>query len=168
MSDWKNVIKAVAPTIATALGGPLAGAAVSTVSNALLGKPDGSESEISAAVNNPDALGKLKEADYAFKTKMAELGVSLEKIAQEDRASARLRETQAQDPTTRRLAYLYTLGYFACLWAVWKFGLPDGIRDVMIGLLGVLTAAQAAILNYYFGSSAGSAKKSDAMTRLLS
>ena len=45
--DWKDVIGAVAPTIATALGGPLAGAAVKTLSNVLLGHEKGTESDAS-------------------------------------------------------------------------------------------------------------------------
>jgi hypothetical protein len=36
--DWKKIVGAVAPTLATALGGPLAGMAAAAVSDALLGK----------------------------------------------------------------------------------------------------------------------------------
>ena len=159
MSDWKSVLRAVAPTLATALGGPLAGMAVSAVSNSILGKPDGTDDEITAAISNPDALLKLKEADYAFKTKMAELNVNLEKISQEDRASARQRESATQDPTTKIMAYLYTVAYFGVVWAVWRYGMPPDMKDVLIGLLGILTAAQGTIIGYYFGSSSGSAQK---------
>jgi len=159
MSDWKNIIGAIAPTIATALGGPLAGMAVKAVSAAVLGKPDGTDEELLQAINNPEALLKIKEADNAFKKQMVDAGVNLEKIAQEDRSSARQREVQTQDPTVKRLAYLYTAGYFGSLWAVWQYGMPVDMKDILIGLLGVLTAAQATIMTYYFGSSAGSAAK---------
>lgn len=165
--DWRKVVKAVAPVLGTALGGPLGAMALAQVSNAVLGKPDGSEDEIATALQSPDALVKLKEADHAFKAKMAELGVNLEKIAAEDRASARQREVQTQDPTTRRLAYLYTAGYFGALWSVWQYGMPAEMKDILIGLLGVLTAAQAAIMQYYFGSSAGSSSKNSILERVM-
>ena len=51
MKDWKDLIAAVAPTIATALGGPMAGFAVRTLSNTLLGHENGSEADIVQAIN---------------------------------------------------------------------------------------------------------------------
>ena len=49
MEQLLNIVKTVAPTIATAMGGPLAGMAVRTLSETLLGKPDGTEAELAAA-----------------------------------------------------------------------------------------------------------------------
>jgi hypothetical protein len=49
MEALLNVVRTVAPTIATAVGGPLAGMATRVISEALLGKPDGSEAEPSAS-----------------------------------------------------------------------------------------------------------------------
>ncbi len=167
--DWKGIVSAVAPTLATVLGGPLAGAAVGALSKSILGTPDGKEADIAKAIvsGNPDILEKIISAENSFKLDMERLGVDVERIHADDRKSARERERDTQDPTVRRLAYLYTVGYFMALWAVWKFGIPNDARDVMITLLGVLTAAQAAIMNYYFGSSAGSSRKTDAMTKAL-
>lgn len=48
--DWKEIVRAVAPTLATALGGPLAGVATSEISNAILGKSDGTEAELGDAL----------------------------------------------------------------------------------------------------------------------
>ena len=167
MSDWKDVIKAVAPTIATVLGGPLAGAAVSALSTAVLGKEGGSQEELAAAISgaSPDILARIKEADVKLKTDLANAGVKLEEIAATDRASARQREIALKDPTTKILAIAYTVAYFGCLWAVWQNGIPEDAKDVLITLLGVLTAAQATIMNYYFGSSKGSADKTALMSK---
>jgi len=41
--DWKNVVRSVAPILGNAIGGPFGGAAVSALSNALLGKPEATE-----------------------------------------------------------------------------------------------------------------------------
>ena len=63
--DWGGVLGAIAPTIATALGGPLAGAAVGILSKALLGRDDGTEEELAPLVASasPDILLKIKEAE---------------------------------------------------------------------------------------------------------
>jgi len=77
---WKSLVRAVAPALATALGTPLAGLAVAAISDAVLGKPDGSEQEVEAAlaVAGPDVLLRLKDADRAFTLRMRELDIDLE------------------------------------------------------------------------------------------
>ena len=59
----------VAPTIATALGGPLAGVAVKTLSNAIFGHEDATEQQISDAMASatPDQLAAIKKIDADFK-----------------------------------------------------------------------------------------------------
>ena len=48
----KRVITDVAPTLAHALGGPLAGAAVAKISNALFGSPSEDEAAVDVALQN--------------------------------------------------------------------------------------------------------------------
>jgi hypothetical protein len=79
----------------------------------------------------------------------------------QDRHSARQREVATGDPTTRRLAYVYTCGYFGiflCL-ITGLFTVAENIKQLIDVLLAVLTAGQYSILTYYFGSSNGSTKK---------
>ena len=164
--DWKSIVGSVAPTIATALGGPLAGMAVSAVSQAVLGKPDASETDVASAIakeKDPQILVKLKEAEFAFAAKMTELDIDIEKISAEDRASARAREIAVRDKTPRNLAYFYTIGYFVILALIVCQGdkIPENVKDLINILLGILSAAQMGIVTYYFGSSSGSAKKSE-------
>jgi hypothetical protein len=168
MNNWKSIIAAIAPTLATVLSGPLAGVAIQAISQAVLGHPNGSEAEVAAAVSgaSPDVLARIREADAKLQTELAQAGIQLEQVAAADRDSARKRETATKDPTTRYLALIYTAGYFAALWAVWKFGLPPDTTGVMQVLIGGLTAAQLQILNYYFGSSSGSAHKNDILERV--
>jgi fructoselysine-6-P-deglycase FrlB-like protein len=168
MNNWKSIVAAIAPTLATVLGGPLAGVAIQAISQAVLGRPNGSEAEVAAAVSgaSPDVLARIREADTKLQTELAQAGIQLEQIAAADRDSARKREAATKDPTTRYLAMVYTVGYFAALWAVWKFGLPPDTNGVMQVLIGGLTAAQLQILNYYFGSSSGSAHKNDILERV--
>jgi hypothetical protein len=59
--DWKKLVGALAPTLGTALGGPLVGSAISVLSNVLLGKPEGSQDDVSTAVLQGAVAGRDRE-----------------------------------------------------------------------------------------------------------
>ncbi|MFN7726299.1 MAG: hypothetical protein ACK5QH_14625 [Rubrivivax sp.] len=164
--DWKKIVGAVAPTLATALGGPLAGMAAAAVSDALLGKPNGTDAEIATALQagGPDALLRLKQADQAFAVRMQELGIDLERVHANDRADARGREVKTGDKATPRvLAGLIVGGFLLMVWFVLAGhvgGLKDPVAAGLIGtLIGYVSAKADQVVSYYFGSSAGSAEK---------
>ena len=159
--SWKDTLASVAPTIATALGGPLAGVAVKTLATSLLGKENATEKELEASVlaANPETLIQLKKVDLDFKLQMEKLGVDLEKIVAEDRASARQREVALHDKTPAILAYAVTLGFFATLWYCFVHGMPSEGGEALLIMLGSLGTAWSGIIAYYYGSSAGSARK---------
>lgn len=166
MSKWKELVGAVAPTLATALGGPLAGMAAKAVSTALLGKDTATADELEYAVANagPDALLKLKEAEQSFQARMRELDIDLERIHAQDRDSAREREAKTGDSfTPRALAIAVTLGFFGVLAVLLTHGKPQAGGDALLVMLGSLGTAWTSIIAYYYGSSAGSKAKTDAM-----
>jgi len=168
MESLLNLVRTVAPSIASAVGGPLAGMATRAISEALLGKPDGSEQELTeaAARATPEQLLALKQAEQDFAVKMRELDIDLERIANEDRSSARNREVVTRDWTPRVLAGLVTGGYFGVLFYMLRNGLPQhGGSEAMLVMLGTLGTAWGGIMAYYFGSSAGSKAKDEAMRR---
>jgi hypothetical protein len=178
MSDiWrgaKGVLGAVAPVLATAMGGPLAGQAVSAIAMALGLGPDTEEQAVAQAVAkaSPEQLLALKMADQRFKLEMEKLGVELERIAVEDRSSARKREAAVRDWTPRILGFTIIFGFLYTVWAVMQGSVPN-LRDpttaTMVGaVIGYISAKADQVISYYFGSSAGSARKTDQMDRLLS
>lgn len=171
MESILNLVRTVAPSLASAVGGPLAGMAVRTISDALLGKPDGTEVELAeaAAKATPEQLLALKKAEHDFAVKMRELDIDLERIANADRDSARNREVKAKDWTPRVLAALITVGYFGALFYMLRNGLPQhGGSEAMLVMLGTLGTAWGGVVAYYFGSSAGSKEKTEAMNRMVS
>jgi hypothetical protein len=157
----------VAPTIATALGGPLAGLAAKTLSTVLLGKEDGSEAEIAKALQgaSPDQLAAIKKLDADFKTRMAELEIDLERIVAGDRDSARKREIALGDHTPKILAAAITIGFFGILLWMFVYGVPKNGNEALLLMLGALQTAFTGVIAYYFGSSAGSKAKTDAMSK---
>ena len=170
MEPLLNLVRTVAPTIATAVGGPLAGMATRAISEALLGKPDGTEAELAQAAANatPEQLLALKNAEQDFAVRMRELDIDLERIANEDRAGARDREVKTKDWTPRILAGLITFGYFGALFFMLMNGLPTtGGSEAMLVMLGTLGTAWGGVVAYYFGSSAGSRDKNDTISKMM-
>lgn len=167
--DWKSILKTVAPTVATALGGPLAGTAVTLLSNALTGKADADLGDISRLVRSgdPEVLLKLKEAEGAFKVRMKELDVDIERVASDDRKSARQREVSIKDKAPATLAAVSFAGFFGVLALMIFVEVPASTKDPLLIMLGALGAIVTGITQYYFGSSSGSSRKNDMLQRML-
>lgn len=161
--DWKAIVGTVAPWIGTALGGPLGGAAVGAIADAL-GLSEKTEASIKSALSGvtPEQMLALKQADQAFQLRMQELGFQnikdMEALAVSDRDSARKREMSVGDYTPRIIAYAMLGGFLAMAFGV-LFG---GVKadTVLAGtVIGYLSAKAEQIIAYYFGSTAGSLAK---------
>jgi len=165
LESFGPLLGQLAPTIATALGGPLAGVAVKTLSNALFGHENASEDQISEAMASatPDQLAAIKKIDADFKVQMKSLDIDLERIAAGDRDSARQMQRETKDWVPKVLAIVITLGFFGIL--IWMLlnGMPKTGTEALLMMLGALGTAWTGVINFYYGSSAGSKAKTDAM-----
>jgi len=164
LKTFGPLLGSVAPTLATALGGPLAGMATKALSMALLGNEDGLEDDIRASLltASPEQLASVKKIDADFKVQMKSLDIDLEALAVDDRKSARDMQKEVKDWIPRALAISVTLGYFGIIAYVLVSGLPLNGSEVLLMLLGTLSAGWTGVMAFYFGSSSGSQKK-DAM-----
>lgn len=162
----KKVIGTVAPMLGTVLGGPLGGLAGSALAKAL-GTDDPKAQEAMITSADPGVLLKLKEAENELQEHMRQLDIDEEKLRFDDTASARAREIAVKDHTPMILAFSVTAGFFSVLgWMLNKGIPPNGGGEALLVMLGSLGTAWAGIVAYYFGSSAGSASKSDALNRI--
>jgi hypothetical protein len=163
LKQFGPLLGQLAPSIATALGGPLAGVAVKTLSSALFGHEDGTEEQISAAmaVATPDQLAAIKKIDADFKVQMKSLDIDLERISAGDRDSARQMQRETKDWVPKVLAIVITLGFFGIL--IWMLlnGMPKTGTEALLMMLGALGTAWTGVVNFYYGSSAGSKAKND-------
>lgn len=160
-----QVLRTVAPTVALAVGGPFGPIASAAVS-AVLGTSDDKSTATALLNATPDQLLALKKAEEEFQARMKELGISEEKLAFDDVANARAREMTVRDYTPSILAYGITAGFFGTLaFMLWN-GKPAVGGDALLVMLGSLGTAWAGIVAYYFGSSAGSASKTDALNKI--
>jgi len=161
-----QVLKTFAPTVATALGGPLAGAAVAGLEK-VFGTTPGDDKALNDALlaASPEQMVAMRKVEDDFQVQMKQLGVTEEQLEYADTASARAREEVVKDNTPMILAYTTTIGFFGILFWMLIYGAPKD-SDVLLVMLGALGSAWTAIVAYYFGSSLGARKGLDALTQI--
>lgn len=165
MADFLDIAKGalgvVAPTLARAVGGPLAGQAVQMICGALGLTADTAPEQLASAVQNAtaDQLLALKKADNDFKVAMKQLDVQEDQLAYQDTANARGREIAVRDHTPALLAGAVVLGFFGLLGFMAFHDVPPANATALNLMIGTLGAAVGAVLQYYFGSSRGSQEK---------
>jgi hypothetical protein len=159
--DW---LKQIAPTIATALGGPLAGMAVSAVSKAI-GVDEKEVGDLIASNKlTADQIAQVKLAEIELQKQAQELGLNFEKLAVEDRKSAREMQATTRSWMPPILAGAVTLGFFTIMMMMF-FNQIDSNNPAILMMLGSLGTAWTGIIAYYFGSSAGSQAKTDLLSK---
>jgi len=154
--DW---LKQVAPTIATALGGPLAGLAVEAVSKAIGIDPKDVTKTIAEGKLTADQIAQIKTAELAMAARAQEMGLDFEKIAVDDRKSARQMQATTQSFIPGLMAIAVTVGFFCILVGLMTEHFKTS--DALMLMLGSLGTAWTGIIAFYFGSSAGSQKKDE-------
>jgi len=151
MNDLINLLKGVAPALATAVAGPLGGAAISAIANKF-GVEDSVQAVAQAIAGDPEAAQKLAALELEFA-----------KLDSADRSNSREREVQiatSQDaPLLNKIVTpvlaLGTVAVSFILLAAIMF-LPDingNRKDIAIYVLGAVNAATVQVLSYYFGAS---------------
>lgn len=150
-----------APTVAAALGGPLAGAAAAALRRAILGDEDAGDDALADAIlaGDPQTLLALRRAEHEFKRAVMDAQAEAARIAADDRDSARRREMAVRDRTPALLGTAVIGGFFAALALMLYREMPEGAEPAFAIMLGALSTMTGAVVNYYFGSSAGSKAK---------
>ena len=164
--DYTAIIKTVAPWIGTAMGGPLGGLAVDAITSAL-GLSSKTTDAVKAAISGatPEQMLALKQADLDFQVKMQALGFDhvekLEQLATDNTRDARAMQVVVRSRVPAILSILITFGFFGILVGMMMGKLATTENQALLIMLGALGAAWGAVVNYYFGSSAGSARKDE-------
>ena len=188
--DLKSVVAAIAPTIGTMMGGPLIGTAISTLESCF-GLAPGADAEgitkvVQAGGMTPDIIASVRKADQLHAELMGQQGIDLAKLnaahaeAQaaldvDDRKDARKVNAGRDAVWWIATSVLVTFAVImaAVLYGCWQL-LQGGItiKDVsavaaISGLVGSVVGYVAAnaqtVVNFIFGGSLGSEKKTDAL-----
>jgi hypothetical protein len=164
--DWTSVLKSIAPTVATALLGPLGGMAVSAIGTAL-GVSDATQDKIADVIKSagmtPEQVTELKKLELEYQANERDRGFKYAELAFKDRDSART--ANVSGGTQKPLFWLslvllaLTLG---CEAVVLFVGYPVGTSELVLGrVLGLMDAVTMMVLSYWYGTSNGSAQKNE-------
>lgn len=162
--DWKKTLNSVAPTLAAALGGPVAGAATKFLADKLLGDESASLKDVENAIigATPETLASLKEIDNQFKIEMERLGVDVFKLEVEDKKNARENNRNSRMPALLSVTLTIIIG--ALLYALFYIAPPEAAKEPLLIILGMVVKEWANAMHYWFGTTRSSADK----TRMLS
>lgn len=162
--QWMTALKQIAPTVATALLGPLGGVAASAIGD-LMGIDDADQSKIARAIQGgqltPEQVGKLRELELEYQNNEKERGFRYAELAFKDRDSAR--QAGVAGGTLNKLfwlsLWLITTVLTAELCVLW-LGIPHGVPEIVVGrVLGMLDSVAMQVMNFWYGTSSGSAEK---------
>lgn len=169
MANWKDLVRGIAPALGTALLGPQAGAAIGVLSERFLGKKDGTEAELEARLTagwKPEDELKLKALEQTFVLGLLDKAAAAEAIDAGDRANAREREKGLKDWTPQALAVGTFGAFFTLIFLMMSHAIPPANAQPITIFASILAGAVTQILNYYFGSSSGSAAARDVIRRI--
>jgi len=186
--EWKDLANKFfkfAPMVGTVLGGPAgaaAGGLISIIGNAFGLTPEETTPEKinHLLATDPQAAIKMAEIEANNKVELQKMILEQERIRLADVASARAREVEITKATGKRdinlyiLSYLFIIGFFVSIITMLVLSLsgklPESMPDYVVFLLGslfgTLTSGTGAVIQYFFGSSMGSSKKSEFIEKI--
>ena len=162
MNELLGLLKGVAPTLATAIAGPMGGMAVTALANKLC-VSDSVESVAKAIAGDPQAAQKI-----------AELELEMAKIDASNTADARKMNSEIQNSATaswlaKNIAYVIDVaiiaGALTMTFVVFIIGVPEQNKSMAFTALGSLWTLTGTVVNFHRGSSAGSKAKTEELMK---
>jgi len=159
MNELLGLLKGLAPAVATAVGGPLGGLAITAIADKF-GVADDVEAVAKAIAGDPEAA-----------TKLAELDLRQFELENADRDSARHMQETALNQDDKyakhfiyNFAWFWSVGSMAYFFAITFGQVPSSGKDFGNIILGfLLGTAVATIISFFYGSSKSSKDKTDAL-----
>ena len=159
MNDLIQLLAKAAPSLATAVAGPLGGAAISAIAKQF-GVEDTVEAVTKAVAEDPEAALKLAQID-----------LETLKVNQANTADARAMNVKVHESTSaawlaKNTAYTLDLGIVTATiflaWFAFMKGVPEANKELVYMALGSLITMCGTVLNFHRGSSQGSKDKTEA------
>ena len=164
MNDLLNLLKGVAPTLATAVAGPLGGIAITALANKF------------GVSDSVDAVAKAIAGDPQAAQKLADMELEYAKLNAQDRDSARkayatIATSENATKLDKMVVPILALGVvglaFALIGVLMFVDTPNDQQQLVIFALGFITSAAGQVLSFYFGSSQGSKDKTEDMKGMV-
>jgi len=168
--NWMDTIKKVAPVVASALGGPLAGVAVSALGE-LFGIEEPTQEKIRVAIETGNLTGEqisaIRQLEMKLKAEEAERGFKYAELEFKDRDSAR--KANVDGGTAKMLFWMSLVLLIITLGSelvVLFNGYPKTLPEIIVGrILGLMDSVALMVLAYWYGTTNGSARKTDMLNQ---
>ena len=158
MNDF---LRGLAPTVASALLGPLGGVAVAAIGK-IIGVDASSVTALTKSFEEgkitPEQVAEIKKLELAYQNEEKERGFKYVDREFKDKDSARQMQMETRSSTPTVLTYIITLGFFGIL--VWMLHDDTAVNSppIMI-MLGSLGTAWTGCISFWFGTTQGSQNK---------
>ena len=159
--EW---LKAIAPTVVTALGSPLAGMALAAVSKTLNIAPEEVQDVLNSNKLTAEQVASIQIAELELKKQAQSMNIDFEQLAVADRKSARDMQVATKSYLVPLLAVIIVTSFVGVV--VSTLAGFSTIDSVMAGtLIGYLSAKADQVLSFFFGSTAGSQRKTELLSK---
>lgn len=170
MNKLQEIISKVAPVLGSVIPIPGASGIISLIANTL-GCDTKEDSLCEAIENNPDAYIKLKEIEFNSSVQLHQIiannslekmkaDVEIQKATLLDVSNARSMSLTNKSHIQSCLVFILTFGMLGLIAYLCKSGISDD-NQILWLLIGTLSTAWTQGINFFFGTSAASAKKDD-------
>lgn len=162
-----SFLTSIAPTISSALLGPLGGLAVAGLTK-ILGIDGGTVADVTKAISDgrvtPEQVAEIRKLELQYQADEKERGFRYAELEFKDRDSARAMQIATKSATPTVLTYLITVGFFAILGLMLY---DDSVVDSppLLIMLGSLGTAWTGCISYWFGTTSGSLAKSNLLAQ---
>jgi len=173
MANVLGFFKKALPFLTTGLSlagppGMAAAAVLGKVLNVDSPSTDSIQKVLQSVTLTPELQAQLAEAEKQYSLQMQSMGYQhaedMEKALLDDRADARKMQVTVRSWVPATLAIFVTAGFFGLLALMFFKGFPSSSQQVLDIMIGSLGTAWVTIIGFYFGSSAGSEQKTQALT----
>ena len=156
-SDVGKTIASAAPLLGGVVGGPL-GAGIGSIIASVFGVED-SPAAISAAIKaDPESALKLRKIELDHKSDLEKIILDTTKAELADKQDARNNHKHSLMPAI--LSGVLSLVIVGIIYLLFYLEPPEGSRDVLFMVLGVVIKEWGGAMQYWFGTTRSSAEKS--------
>lgn len=168
-SPLASFLSGIAPTIASALLGPLGGVAVAGLGK-ILGMDSATVTDVTKAISDgrvtPEQVAEIRKLELQYQADEKERGFRYSELEFKDRDSARQMQIATNSLTPSALTWIIVVLVLALEGALLFNGVPSHVSDIVAGrILGTLDTSLAMVLAYWFGSNSGSSRTKELLAQ---
>lgn len=155
-SDLGKTIASAAPLLGGVVGGPL-GAGVGSIIASVFGVDNDAQAINAAIKSDPNAAVKLREIELNHKSTLEGLSVRQLAIELQDKQDAREKHKDSYMPAV--LSCALSLVVTGIIYLLFYSEPPEGSREVLFMLLGVVIKEWGSAMQFWFGTTRSSQAK---------